>query len=136
MTIIKIKLETVQDWTKELQDRKRRAIYQLGEPLRAMTERGEFLEFKTLEEICELVKTLGGNWFDRETLAFFGGKVYNPVIGGRYFISSELTHDRSSRRYTVRECQNGHIETASEFLEFATLMEARRAAKRIAGVKP
>jgi hypothetical protein len=136
MTIIKIKLETVEDWTKELQDRKRRAWWQLGEPLRAMTERGEFLEFKTLEEICELSEALGNHWFSKETLAFFGGKVYGPVIGGRYFISSEHTHDRSERRYTVRECQNGSIETASEFLEFATLMEARRAAKRIAGVKP
>jgi len=129
-------MTTTSEIIEELRDRRNRDNWQLGEPLRAMTERGEFLEFKTLEEICKLTEALGSHWFSRETLAYFGGKVYGPVIGGRYFISSELTHDRSERRYTVRECQNGYIETASEFLEFATLVQARRAAKRIAGVKP
>ena len=121
----------VKEITVKLLNDRRAYAYELGAPLREMTGRNEFLKFRNIEELKELVNALGSNWFSGDNVEFYNSRVYSDLYGGRFFVSSELTFD-GLRCYSVRECQNGAIETVGEFNQYATLKQAKRAAIRAA----
>ena len=86
-----------------------------------------------------------GHCFEPGALRFFNSKfprraVY-PVPGGAFFISSEYSKGvyistgwipDGPVMYSVRFCSNddGSIDTVSEFQEYGTLKEARKAARQ------
>ena len=89
--------------------------------------------FKSIDEIRKANEAIGHHFFDDDSMAFFGSKVYPTVYGGRYFVTSEK-RPRSSdpRGYTIREAQeDGDIVTVGDFQQFATLNAARRAAIKL-----
>lgn len=89
--------------------------------------------YSTIEEIEADHRSTGGHFFDQSSKRFFRSRIGQIVIGGRYFITSEqFDRDNSPRLYTIRECQNGKIETIGEFQAYATGAAARSAAGRIA----
>jgi hypothetical protein len=90
--------------------------------------------FTSIDHIKRANAESGGHWFSPETLRFFGTRVHSTLYGGRYFVTSEFTgFDRADRAFTVREARpNGHIRTASEFLQYSTRDAAHRAARRLA----
>lgn len=97
-----------------------------------------------LNTITAIKKRHQGHWFEPGALAWFNTKfprraVY-PVPDGAFFISSEYSKGvyistgwipDGPRRWSVRfiSDESGNIETASEFMEFETLAEARDAAR-------
>lgn len=69
----------------------------------------------TIEDIKDVHK---GNWFDEDTLSWWGSYVYGYVHsddkGGAYFISSEDNFDRTLKLFSVRHCtKDGKISTPS-----------------------
>lgn len=88
--------------------------------------------FTHIGEIRYENERIGHHWFDAETLRFFGSRVLPTVYGGRYFISSEDTFDRTGRDYSVRIAHaDGSIDTVGEHGAYATRAEAVRAVKAI-----
>ena len=80
---------------------------------------------------------VGQHFFDEGAMRFFSSRVHSKVYGGRFFVTSEQdAHEygawNGERRYTVRECLNGYIETCGGFGEFATARDAQRLARRLA----
>ena len=97
----------------EAHSEKVRAIYAAAAPWRETAERGELLSFDSVQQIKDMNAATGGHFFDADSMRYFGSKVYGPVIGGRYFITSEQDRNpygaaawNGQRRYTVRECRN------------------------------
>ena len=84
----------------------------------------------TIQQIKDANKAIGHHWFDAGTLRFFNSRVSGPVIGNM-FVSSEKGPDEI-RRYTIRECTNGVINTVGEFQAYATKAQALRALRTIA----
>jgi hypothetical protein len=80
--------------------------------------------FNNITEIKKANKENGQHFFDKETLAFFGSKVYPElytVQGRQFFITSEDNFNRTKKGFTIREAMpNGDIETLGEFLQFET----------------
>jgi hypothetical protein len=77
----------------------------------------------------------GSHFFDRDTMRFFGSRVLDGVIGGRFFITGERSgfDHGSPRMYTVREFMpDGSIETVGDFNGYASPAAARRAARELA----
>jgi hypothetical protein len=95
--------------------------------------------YRDIDEMKAANEAAGGNWFSPDTLAWFDGRVYPGVHGGRYFVSSEQDRHGAwggERRYTVRECTEGgdvHTAPGAEFGEHTTASEARDAARKLAG---
>lgn len=94
-----------------------------------------------IDEVKERASKAGSHWFDADTMRCFSSrvsdlswKVNNQDI---YFISSEadrhpIKHSGSKRAYTIRKCSiDGDIDTISDFQEFATLYQARKAVKTL-----
>jgi len=129
-------LDDVEKAISDADSARRSAINAAAQPYRAAADRGELLTFSTLDQIERMSRAIGGHWFDADALRFFGSRVYCPVLGGRFFVSSEKHPEEGRwdavRRYTVRECRNGDIETVNDFGQYATLTAARNAAKRAA----
>lgn len=79
----------------------------------------------------------GYHFFDASSMRFFRSRIGSKqVYAGRYFITSEqfedMNHNRHPRRYTIREIrENGSIDTVGEFQQYATLREAKEAAKAL-----
>jgi hypothetical protein len=74
---------------------------------------------------------------------FLATRVYDPVYGGRFFITSEqyLASEHANaqgtkdgpRRFSIRMCDiDGSIATIGEFRGYATLEAAERAAQWLA----
>jgi len=100
---------------------------------------------KCIDEIIRLFPT----FFSPSSMKFFNSKVYNEVYGGCVFITSEKDSGPyqsrrawdGKRRYTVRVMLNpsklssgpGRIMTWGNFGDYATLRQARRQAKWLAG---
>ena len=84
--------------------------------------------FNNITEVKKANKENGQHFFDRNTLAFFGSKVYPDlytVAGRQFFITSEDNFNRTEKGYTIREAMpDGDIETISEFLQYATKEQA------------
>jgi hypothetical protein len=80
-----------------------------------------------------------GHWFDADTMRFFRCRLpddYTPLIGGRYFISSEKHetpgYPSGPRLYTIREAfSNGAVDTVGEFQGYETRRAAERAAHEL-----
>ena len=83
--------------------------------------------FTNLQQVKRQHKALGGHFFDREAMHFFGSRVESPLIGGKWFVTSEQFMD-DPRRFTVREVvdlgDRIAIETVGEFQEFDNLDDA------------
>jgi len=84
--------------------------------------------FNNITEVKKANKENGQHFFDRNTLAFFGSKVYPDlytVAGRQFFITSEDNFNRTEKGYTIREAMpDGDIETIGDFLQYATKEQA------------
>lgn len=84
--------------------------------------------FKNITEVKKANKDKGQHFFSKDTLAFFGSKVYPElytVAGRQFFITSEDNFNRTQRGYTIREVMpDGDIETLGEFLQHETKEQA------------
>lgn len=79
-----------------------------------------------------LIRANTGYWFSKNTLAFFGSKIYwntlTPVEGGYLFISSEDNFDGTERLFSVRKVNRDFgIETP----EWQTLPDLKAAKTRL-----
>lgn len=76
---------------------------------------------------------LGHHYFSPSTMRFFGSKLYEDLVAGRYFITSEYNYDRTTRLYTIREVSGDScdINTVGEFQQYASLRAARNALKKL-----
>jgi hypothetical protein len=90
------------------------------------------------------VKLNAPHWFSKSNMRFFDTKIHNITLdGGKYFITSEeaelvqvsggaiIAPYDGERRYTVRQVINHDIETVGNFMEYATLEEARGAVQSL-----
>jgi hypothetical protein len=84
--------------------------------------------FNNITEVKAANKNKGQHFFSKDTLAFFGSKVYPElytVAGRQFFITSEDNFNRTKKGYTIREVMpDGDIETLGEFLEYETKEQA------------
>ena len=60
--------------------------------------------YGSIAEIREANKAAGQHWFEKDTLRFFDGIVPEdqPIVHGRFFVSSEQFDSRSPRTHTLR----------------------------------
>ena len=75
-------------------------------------------------------KAAGMHFFDDETMDFFNSKVETDANRHGFFITSEKNPwGNHPRMYTVRrfDPSTGGIEKASEFEQFSTLLQAKKA---------
>lgn len=83
--------------------------------------------FTNLQQVKRQHKALGGHFFDRDTMKFFGSRIESPLIGGKWFVTSEQYGDEP-KRFTVRWVVDlGYriaIETVGGFQEFDNLDDA------------
>ncbi|CAB4126561.1 hypothetical protein UFOVP75_11 [uncultured Caudovirales phage] len=88
--------------------------------------------YRTIQDVQNANAEIGHHFFDRDTLRFFGSRVLDGVEGGRYFVTSERRpRSNDARRYTIRECVNGKINTVGEFQAFKSASSARAEIARI-----
>jgi hypothetical protein len=87
--------------------------------------------FRTIAEIKSANAALGQTWFAPAEMRWFGSRVLDGVIGGRFFITSERPPASTEpRAYTVREAHpSGTISTVGDFMGHRTAAQARAAAK-------
>jgi hypothetical protein len=84
------------------------------------------MTYHTITAIRKANKDAGGCWFGPGEMRFFNTRIASPVLGGRYFVTSEKCHDDDPRRFTVRMAEDdGNIRTVSDFQQFETLTQAR-----------
>jgi hypothetical protein len=95
------------------------------------------MTFFTVEQIKQANAEAGQHWFDPGALRFFSSRVSGPVVGGRYFISSEkftsvATGLSDPRKYTIRVADDdGSIDTVGEFQQYTTKRAALTAARAL-----
>ena len=80
----------------------------------------------TIQQIKDANKAIGNHWFSPDTIRYFRSIVRGPVIGNM-FVSSERYNGDTERRYTIRECIDGRIETVGEFQQYASKRQALKA---------
>jgi hypothetical protein len=91
-------------------------------------------EYQSIEAIKKANADAGFNFFDKHTMQFFNSRIHGTVYNGRFFITSEQDNHgawNSERRYTVRECVDGRINTVSAFGEFETARQAAAFARDV-----
>ena len=94
--------------------------------------------YNTTGEMEEDNQRIGHSWFNAGNRRFSRSRTLNTVYGGHYFVSSEQHvsyHPRyfcEPRKYTVRSCFDGRIDTVGEFQAYATAEQAKRAARKVA----
>lgn len=91
--------------------------------------------FSTIEEVKAANAEHGHFFFEPASMRFFDSRILSAVYprqgGGAYFVTSERFDWNSPRLYTLREClPSGAINTVSEFQEFATADQAKRATSK------
>lgn len=87
--------------------------------------------YRSIEEIKATNVAHGGYWFSDGAMSFFGSRISKEVIGGCLFVSSE-EFPSGGRRYSIRRAdQRGTIMTVGDFGQYATLDQAKRAARRM-----
>lgn len=94
------------------------------------------IQYRSISEIKAANKAIGHHWFDRNTMRAFQSRIESTVYHGRYFISSEqfvpACGPAETRRYTIRKADDdGSISTVGNFQQYASVREARRAARNI-----
>lgn len=64
----------------------------------------ETRQITTIADLRELHERIGGCWFERSTMRFFGTRIESGVIRGHYFITSDKRgfDDSAGRGYSVR----------------------------------
>lgn len=76
---------------------------------------------------------IGHNFFTADTLLFFTSVVYDDLIGGEFFITSE--QDRYldlPKRFTIRQARaDGTIRTVGDFQAYKTKAQALKEAKKL-----
>lgn len=76
-----------------------------------------------------------GHWFDADSMRFFKCRLpthWSPLVGGRYFVSSEQSDYGAPRLYTIREAlSNGDVATVGEFQGYGSRKAAERAAREL-----
>ena len=90
-----------------------------------------------IDEVIRHSAQAGNYFFSEGAKRFFSSRTLSAVYGGRFFVTSEQDRGTYSvwngeRRYTVRECNDGQIETRSDFGEFGNAESAKRAARNLA----
>lgn len=96
-------------------------------------------EFRHWHHFGEVKMEHRGHWFDPSAIRFFRSRLpehWSPLIGGRYFISSERHEspygDSEPRLYTIREAMSdGSVETVGEFQAYTSRRQAERAASAL-----
>lgn len=85
---------------------------------------------RDIKSVKQANKKAGHHFFDPSAMEFFDSRIEGPLMGGRYFITSEQFHmvDGSFsgvRHYTIREArEDGRINTVGEFGAYATVRAA------------
>ena len=88
------------------------------------------MTFLTLAAVKQANAAADHHFFDRDTMRFFSSRALGPVMGGRFFITTERRgFDDYGRGATIRCALNsGSVETVGEGLnEYGTPDAARRA---------
>jgi len=84
--------------------------------------------FNNITEVKKANKEKGQHFFSRDTLAFFGSKVYPDlytVAGRQFFITSEDNFNRTETLFTIREVMaDGDIETLGNFQDYESEQQA------------
>jgi hypothetical protein len=86
--------------------------------------------YGSIAEMREANKASGQHWFDKATLRFFDGIVPEdqPIVHGRFFVSSEQFDGRSPRLHTLRHFNaKAGVDTVGSFQQFTSFDEAREA---------
>jgi len=73
--------------------------------------------YENVHEIARHNREKGHYFFEKGAMNFFNSKIESDVIKGRYFITSEIS-SCDKKRYSVRLCLNGKIETIGKFHSF------------------
>jgi hypothetical protein len=90
------------------------------------------MTYRNLSEVKAANKTLGHHWFDQDTIDFFGTQFHSPLLGGRFFVTSERA-PHGPRAYSVRRANDdGSIDTVGDFYSYATREAAWQAAQEAA----
>lgn len=81
--------------------------------------------YQTVDEVrVAAAKTTQSRlWFSPETMRFFDTRVGHSVYGGRYFVTSEKGPD-GVRKWSIRECVDGVIDTVGEFQAYESHEQA------------
>lgn len=93
--------------------------------------------YNTVAEMREDNERIGHSWFDKGNMRAFGCRVNDTVYAGHYFISSEQHKSYypryfcDPRKYTIRSCFDGKIDTVGEFQQYGTLRKAQAAVKKL-----
>jgi hypothetical protein len=76
---------------------------------------------------------IGNNFFSKDALLFFSSKVYDDLIGGEFFITSEQDkYTDGARLFTIRQARaDGTIVTVGEFQAYKTKAQALKEAKKL-----
>lgn len=94
----------------------------------------------TYHSICEMREDnerIGHHWFDRDNMRAFGCRVNDMIYAGHYFISSEQHKSYypryfcEPRKYTIRSCFEGRIDTVGEFQQYSSLRQAQAAVRKL-----
>ena len=94
----------------------------------------------TIQEMKRMNKEAGQFWFSPQTLRFFNSRISSLVVQAeqnedlKLFVTSERMDWNSPRLYSVRvfNYSTCKVDTVGEFQEYATLEDAKAAAKRLA----
>jgi hypothetical protein len=97
--------------------------------------------YDTIDQMAALNRAAGHNWFNHDTLEWFGCKIESSVLHGRYFISSEQDQHGAwggERRYTIRMVDDrGVVHSLGQFGEYTNLVEAaHELTMKLDGVMP
>lgn len=93
-------------------------------------------DFETLSEFKRYNEAQGFHFFDDDTMEGFRSRIETDLIADEYFITSEAKSfphrlpnggmSEDERGYTIRRaCDDGSVDTVSEFNEFPCLEDAR-----------
>lgn len=97
------------------------------------------MPYASVTEIRAANRAAGGHFFDRDTMRTFRTRVElrGKVIGGRYFLTSDVLNENDGPVYSVRVASDsGDVRTAGNFAQhsgYRTLAEAERIARALAG---
>lgn len=89
--------------------------------------------YLSVEQIKNHNKDVGHEFFSKGAYLFFNSVVYDDLIGGEFFITSEQdSYLDLPKMFTVRQARaDGTIVTAGKFQAYKTKAQAIKAAKKL-----
>jgi hypothetical protein len=92
--------------------------------------------YMSVDQIVKHNKDVGQHFFSDGAMQAFGSRVYEYLVLGRYFITSEKDHySGGGRAYTIRYADgSGRVHTYDGVCKYDTLDKARRALRKIVEV--